>query len=103
MFPIMPPCTDFCEFLPGRDWGGCGWCRLVACGERHTLALIVREEVGEAVGRSVEVEVESLRLVRARLVGGLMLSLRALRALHWSFEAPAREAGAASNTQKPSI
>jgi hypothetical protein len=99
----MPPYSDLCGFLPGRDGGGCGWCSLVACGEKHTLALIVREEVGEAVGRSVEVEVESLRLVRARLVGGMMLSLRALRALHWSYEAPAREAGAASSPQTSSI
>ena len=74
--------------------GGRGWCCAVSCGERHTLALIVPEEVGEAVGRRVEVEVESLRVVRARLLGGVMLSLRALRALNWSYEAPAREAGA---------
>jgi hypothetical protein len=28
-----------------------GWCCAVACGERHTLALVVRSEVGEMVGR----------------------------------------------------
>ena len=81
----------------GGTQGASGWCCAVACGERHTLALVVEREVGEAVGAAVvggHRELETRRLLRSRTVGGLMLTLRALRTLQWSYEVPAREAGA---------